>query len=282
MKDATPDPANLLAFGSVPESTAEFEISDPEVVRMLEESQRTHFWFPARNRQILHFLRQDGLPPPARILEIGCGTGTVLSALARAGYAMSGVEMHRELARRAAARNPESRIYTLDILAPPREFLKEVPFDAVALFDVVEHLVRPEEFLRSCIQLVRPGGLLIGTVPALQMLWSDYDAFAGHRLRYDRRNVRDLFVRAGLPKPRASYFFQVLVPGMLTRRVLIGRDRGTLEDQRRASQHLALDSPGTLWNRTFAALCALERGVSRVIPLSGIPGASLWFSTRAL
>src|SRR5262249_57140599 len=123
-------------------------------------------------------------------------------------------------------------------------------------------LVGPEECRRSCFQLVRPGGLLIGAFPALQMLRSDCAAFAGHRLRYDRRNVRDLFVRAGLPKPRASYFFQVLVPGMLTRRILIGRDRGTLEDQRRGSQPLALDSPGTLWNRTVSALCSLARGVS--------------------
>jgi SAM-dependent methyltransferase len=281
VNEAGPEPANLFAFDSAPEATSDFDISDPEVVRMLEESQRTHFWFPARNFQILDFLRRDGLPPPARILEIGCGTGTVLSALASAGYTMTGVEMHRELARRAAARNPESRIYSLDLRSPPLEFRRQGPFDAVALFDVVEHVERPEEFLRECARLVKPGGFLLGTLPALQILWSDYDSFAGHRLRYDRRAVRDLFARSGLPRPRASYFFQVLVPGMLGRRLLISRQAGTAGKQRRASLHLALDAPGQLWNGVFAALCALERRVSRAIPLSAIPGASIWFSARA-
>jgi SAM-dependent methyltransferase len=280
--EAAPDPGNLFAFGSVSESASEFDISDPEVIRMLEESQRTHFWFPARNLQILEFLRREGLPPAARVLEIGCGTGTVLAALAGAGYCMSGVEMHHELARRAAARNPASRIYSLDVLAPPPEFLKEGLFDAVGLFDVVEHLARPEEFLRACVRFVRPGGLLVGTVPALRMLWSDYDGFAGHRLRYDKQELRKLFVRAGIPRPRASYFFQVLVPGMLARRLLVGRDRSSVEAQRRASQHLALDPPGKLWNGTFAALCALERRISRAIPLSVVPGTSLWFSARTI
>src|SRR6266700_3230116 len=102
--------------------------------------------------------------------------------------------MHRELARRAAADNPGSRIYSLDVSSPPPDFLHQGLFDAVALFDVLEHLTEPEEFLRACAAL----------------------------LRHDRASLRALFAKADLPRPRTSYFFQILVPGLLGRRAIIG------------------------------------------------------------
>lgn len=281
MADDFARPANLKLFPSGPASSPEFDISDPEVVQMLEASQRTHFWFPARNLQIADFLRRDGAAPPARVLEVGCGTGTVLSSLRRAGYETVGVEMHAQLAGRAAADNPGSSIYSLDIRNPPDEFLRERPFEVAGAFDVIEHLAEPEAALRSCARFLRPGGLLVGTVPALPSLWSDYDAHAGHRLRYTAPALRALFARASLPAPRVSYFFQVLVPGMLGRRVMIGRAGGRDADRRRAAQHLALDAPGTGVNRALASACAIERSIRRVAPsIDRVPGASIWFSVR--
>jgi SAM-dependent methyltransferase len=281
MADDSGEPANLRVFPSARTSSTEFDISDPELVRMLEASQRTHFWFPARNRQIADFLRRDGAAAPARVLEVGCGTGTVLSSLRRAGYETVGVEMHAELARRAAAANPGSAIYSLDIRHPPADFLREGPFEVVGAFDVVEHLAEPEVALRACARFLRPGGLLVGTVPALPSLWSDYDVHAGHRLRYVPRAIRALFARASLPAPRVSYFFQVLVPGMLGRRAVIGRRGKTDADGRRAAQHLALDAPGLLLNRALASACALERSIRRIVPsVDRLPGASIWFSAR--
>jgi SAM-dependent methyltransferase len=276
---ATPsDPPNLFRLISVPESSEDFDISDPEVLRMLEESQRRHFWFDARNRQIIDLLRREGVAPPALILEIGCGTGTVLSALREAGYRMVGVEMHGELARRAAERNPDSAIYALDIFDPPPELRRHGPFDVVAALDVVEHLPEPERFLRAGAALLRSGGLLMGTVPALGALWTDYDRYAGHRIRHRRTSLRQVFSRAGLPDPRLTYFFQALVPGMLARRVLIGRSARSSDLERRAAQHLALDPPGPLLNRVLSSACALERGIRRRFPaFDRVPGASLAF-----
>ena len=278
MPQDPPQPANLLVVDETPEVTPEFDISDPELLRTLESSQRSHFWFGARNRQILQFLRRDGVAPPARILEVGCGSGTVLSALAGAGYAMTGLEMHGELARQAAQSNPGARILVANVLPPPPALRSAGPFDAVGFFDVLEHVEGAEAVLRSCAGLLAPGGRLVGTVPALPLLWSDYDAFAGHRLRYDRPALRALFARAGLPAPRTAYFFQSLLPGMLVRRLLVGRGRAVGEEGRRAAQHRALDSPAPALNALFARLCDVERGIHRVLPLDAVPGASLWFS----
>lgn len=278
MADASTDPANLLVIAAASESAAEFDISDPELLRMLESSQRSHFWFRARNRQILDFLRRAGVSPPSRVLEVGCGTGTVLSALAEAGYAMTGLEMHRELARRAAAANPRVPIFCANLFPIPAPLLAGGGFDAVGLFDVVEHLDNPEIVLRACASLLRPGGVLVGTVPALSLLWSDYDVFAGHRLRFDRGGVRSLFARARLPRPRAAYFLQTLLPGMLLRRILIGREQGGGDAGRRKAQRRGLSAPGPLPNRLLGAACDLERAVRRAVPLDAVPGSSIWFA----
>ena len=275
-----PSPPNLSVFDSAPEAAADFDISDPELLRMLESSQQSHFWFRARNRQILDFLAEGGVRPPAKILEVGCGSGTVLSALATAGYRAAGVEMHRELARRAAERSPSARVFSANVFEPPGELVACGPFDAVAFFDVLEHLESPDRVLRSCARLLAPGGSLVGTLPALASLWSDYDEFAGHRLRYDRAVLAALFARAGLPAPRAAYFFQALLPGMLLRRMLVGRGRAVGDEGRRAAQHRALDAPGPFWNAVLSAACAAERGIRRAVSLDTVPGASLWFSAR--
>jgi SAM-dependent methyltransferase len=274
-------PPNLFVFDAAPEHAPEFDISDPELLRMLESSQRSHFWFRARNRQILDFLAEDGVRPPARILEVGCGSGTVLSALADAGYRMTGVEMHRELALRAAHACPTARIFSANVFSPPSALLEEGPFDAVGFFDVLEHLAKPEAVLRACAPLLEPGGRLLGTLPALSALWSDYDRFAGHQLRYDRREVDALFTRAAISAPRSAYFFQALLPGMLVRRALVGRGRGSGTDGRRAAQHRALDPPGAPWSALFAGACAAERVIRRALPapMAALPGTSLWFSS---
>ena len=112
------------------------------------------------------------------------------------------------------------------------------------------------------------------------MLWSDYDRFAGHRLRYARRSLFDLFERSGLPRPRGAYFFQTLLPGMLVRRALVGRGRASGDTARRGAQHQALDAPPRAVNALFAAACAAERVIRRAIPLGALPGTSLWFSAR--
>lgn len=273
-------PPNLRLFETAPESAPDFDISDPELLRMLESSQQSHFWFRARNRQIVDFLARDGLVPPARVLEIGCGSGTVLAALAEEGFKTTGLEMHRELARRAAVAVPAARIFSANVLSPPDELLDAGPFDAIGFFDVLEHLESPEPVLRACAALLAPGGRLVGTLPALALLWSDYDVFAGHRLRYDRPALGALFARAGLPMPRASYFFQTLISGMLVRRAIIGRRGVRGEEARRAAQHTALDAPPAAWNALLGVACAAERTVRRIVPLDAVPGTSLWFSAK--
>jgi hypothetical protein len=62
-------------------------------------------------------------------------------------------------------------------------------YDVLILYDVLEHIRDRGPFLRAALHHLRPSGLLLINVPALQALYGPYDAAAGHELRYDRASL---------------------------------------------------------------------------------------------
>lgn len=110
-----------------------------------------------------HRLQQLGrrLPPAARILDVGSGSGEWLAALQQADHLVSGVEpdpSYGEYARRQYRVNVE----TSGILDLQRA---ENSLDVITLFHVLEHLPDPLAALAKFRGWLRPGGLLIVEVP---------------------------------------------------------------------------------------------------------------------
>ena len=71
--------------------------------------------------------------------------------------------------------------------------------------DVLEHLDDDAVALCELTRLVRPGGLIIITVPALQWLWSDWDVVLHHRRRYYKADVRRLVAQPDLQIVHLAY-----------------------------------------------------------------------------
>ena len=63
-------------------------------------------------------------------------------------------------------------------------------YDAIILFDVIEHIESPAEFLASALYHLKPGGRVFINVPALQSLYSKFDVAVGHYRRYSKRRWR--------------------------------------------------------------------------------------------
>ena len=80
-------------------------------------------------------------------------------------------------------------------------------------------------FLRELVDKMRSGAQLIVTVPALPMLWSDWDAILGHFRRYDRASLRRAVGTCPVHIRELSYIFPELVPLGVLRRVM-PRDAG--------------------------------------------------------
>ena len=101
-----------------------------------------------------------------RLLDVGCSSGLFLVTAADAGFEVVGIDPARAAARRArAALGDRGRVLegTLEDVDLPKG-----SFDVVTMWDVLEHVADPTDFLRRASSLLRDGGYLFVNVPDLE------------------------------------------------------------------------------------------------------------------
>jgi len=124
---------------------------------------------PVFRREFRRRLRHlQGTPAPRRLLEIGCATGALLDEARKAGFAPRGIEPASGIAALARERTG----LPVDAVAVEEIDLPEGSFDAVVLFEVLEHLTDPLATLRRLRTLLVPGGVLALSVPDFGSLWA--------------------------------------------------------------------------------------------------------------
>lgn len=186
----------------------------PDGHAVCAEIEADSFWHRHRNRCILELLR--AFPPDGTLFDVGGGNGAVANAVEAAGFDVALLEPGAQGARNAKAAGIRTVIRSTFAGA---RFLPQT-LSAVGLFDVLEHLENDDAFLGSIRAAVRPGGRVYITVPALKMLWSSEDRFAGHFRRYSVGQMRALASRAGFRVEYATYFFAPLAPLVFLMRAL--------------------------------------------------------------
>jgi SAM-dependent methyltransferase len=96
--------------------------------------------------------------------------------------------------------------------------VKSDSFDLVTSIDVLEHLQDDRRAIAELQRILRPGGLLVVSVPAFQFLWGDHDTLYGHHRRYRTAELRERLEKVGLEVLRLTYFEPLfLVPLWLYR-----------------------------------------------------------------
>lgn len=189
---------------------------DPAEFAALAAQEDGHFWFEGRSRIIVDALRRH-VPAPHDYLEVGCGTGHVLAAVAAAfpGLAITASEVLAEGLRHAALRAPGARLLQLDARALPFENA----FDVIGAYDVLEHIVEDDAVLAAMHRALRPGGHVVLAVPQHPALWSAQDDLARHERRYRRGELESKLRDAGFVIVASTSFMTLLLPAMwLSRR----------------------------------------------------------------
>jgi SAM-dependent methyltransferase len=156
------------------------------------ELEQTHWWFCARRKIVFslldRFLRKSGKGQVYKICDMGCACGLILAELSKAGYDAVGVDSSDTALEYCADRG----VRVLKGSLPHQIPLEEDSLDAVLMLDVLEHISDDKASIQSAIRFLRPGGLIICTVPAYSWLWTKRDEFHHHARRYSMSYFKEI------------------------------------------------------------------------------------------
>lgn len=146
-----------------------------------------------------------------RLLEVGCGVGSILAQLTPRDLVM-GVDVEGDLVAFAKQRFLGHRGYefaSLDISSPSaahRSMLKSKRFDTVICINVLEHVMDDKAAIEAMADVIEPGGAVAILVPAHPALYGKYDQMEGHFRRYSRSGLSRLLTQSGLKVVRLHRF----------------------------------------------------------------------------
>lgn len=184
------------------------------------------------------FINQAGIVakhiplPAARVLDIGCGGGLFLALLKERGAQVIGIEPSDSRAQYAKTK------HGLEIHKRPIESAYWQQgyanyFDAVTLWDVIEHVNYPFRTLQSAVNVLKPGGWLLIDTPCRDGFYHRFGAFTyrvtggrfptflnamysshlfGHKQIFSTTEIRQLFESAGLEVTVLHTFHELSFP----------------------------------------------------------------------
>ena len=139
-----------------PELAAGYDGFKTDSFSLLAKLETGNFWFESRN-QLLTWALGRYFPKAETFLEIGCGTGFVLSGIRREfpQIKLFGSDIFSEGLVYAEERVPEAAFFQMDA----RNIPFENEFDVIGAFDVIKHIEEDEIVLSSIfLRAVKSGG----------------------------------------------------------------------------------------------------------------------------
>ncbi len=179
------------------------------------------WYFRALHAQIEADLAKALGDRPARILDVGCGTGGLIRRLAprHLAWRWTGLDVSPLACELARSRLDPA----VEIVIGSAERLPwaDAAWDAVVAADMLYHVADDALALREIARVLRPGGLLIVNEPAYPWLWSYHDEAVHGRRRYTRRDLLRRIRSAGFAGATATYRNTAILPLVVVRRKLL-------------------------------------------------------------
>jgi ubiquinone/menaquinone biosynthesis C-methylase UbiE len=177
--------------------------------------QSTHWWHLSRMRFLDVLLRH--VPCSGRVLDVGCGPGSMLHYFGKYGDVV-GVDSYLP-ALEMAKTHFSGELLEGDITCLP---FPEAEFSLVAACEVLYHrnIADVRQALDECVRVLKPGGHLVVVDSAYSACFSAHDRAAHGARRFNMDMLVDGFQDAGLEVVHTTYAYAILLPVVwLVRRV---------------------------------------------------------------
>ncbi|MBN2476959.1 MAG: class I SAM-dependent methyltransferase [Pirellulales bacterium] len=174
-----------------------------------------HWWFVGRRRIMRRLvdtlLGGDPQSPAgqAAVVDIGCGTGANIAALAD-GYRCVGIDTSAEAVELARQRFPQVEFLVGRAPGDLGSLMGQARL--FVMMDVLEHVADDFAMLSELLSAAAPGSHFLLTVPADESLWSEHDESFGHYRRYDLQRFERVWADLPVTTRLLSYFNARLVP----------------------------------------------------------------------
>lgn len=163
-------------------------------------------------------------PPPGTLLDVGASTGLLLTEARAMGWTVQGLEPARWAVDESRNRGLGDSVRLGDT-----ETLPSLPaggIDALTAVDVLEHLPNPEDFLRQCARIVRPGGAVAIVTPRFDSVFARlcgkrwYAIMPAHLHYFTQRSLLKIITDAGLEPVAVRHHVRSFGIGYLLSRLL--------------------------------------------------------------
>jgi SAM-dependent methyltransferase len=230
------------------------ETTEIEKLAALEDN---HWWYRERRSVLAKLLKQLGSPGTA--LDIGAACGGNTRVLRDSGWQVTALD-----ASEAGTQFCRQRGVTAIRGDATHLPFADMSLDLVVAYDVLEHIEDDAEAVREVRRVLRPGGHFLIAVPADPAMWSAHDEAVDHVRRYTIETLRSVVSGNGFQIADMWNWNVLMKPVLkLRRRHTIGSD---------------LDVVPAAINRMLTGIIRMER----YLPLSGLPGISLFLRAQAL
>ncbi|WP_422358875.1 class I SAM-dependent methyltransferase [Reichenbachiella sp.] len=196
---------------------------------LIKDCEEGSFWFKHRQDSISFLTAHYEI---SSLLDVGGGNGRLSSHLQKRGIECTLLEPGKQ----AIINAQSSGLQCLICSSLNEAKFKDNSWEAVGIFDVLEHIESDEAFLQEIHRILKPGGRLFLTVPAYQSLFSDFDREVGHFRRYTLADLRNKLNAIGFNINYKTYLFSVLpVPIVILR--LLFKKRQADKQIKRNKEH---------------------------------------------
>lgn len=199
--------------------------------------------------------------PPARLLDLGCGTGWTSVFFARRGYQVVGQDIAPDMIRFAERNRDRYSAENLEFVVADYEDLSFTePFDCAVFYDALHHAVDERAALASVFRALRPGGILITHEPGVGHSTSPEAIHAAKTYGVTEKDMPPRHIKKLCAEIGFSKFEFIPEPGRIIK-ATYGIDTATLKRRKASWLRRAIKTAGILRDNRLkrAGVCIVTK-----------------------